>query len=210
MTITITNGPIRVVACLVAAILTLSSCGQKTALLPRLDAQAVVLAFGDSLTFGTGAPAGESYPMHLGRAINRKVVRFGVPGEVSEVGRIRLEAVLDEVKPALLLLCHGGNDILQKRDEAALANNLRTMILAARNRKIAVVLIGVPKPGLWLSTASVYEAVAKDMNVPLEGKALASILGDNRLKADHVHPNSQGYAKLAGAVAKLLRERGAI
>jgi acyl-CoA thioesterase I len=210
MTIAIPCRPIRVVACLFAALFTLGSCGQKSASLPRLDAQAVVLAFGDSLTYGTGAPPDESYPMHLERAIKRRVVPLGVPGEVSDGGRMRLEAVLEEVKPALLLLCHGGNDILQKRDEAALANNLRTMIQAARNRKIAVVLIGVPKPGLWLSTASVYETVAKDMNIPLEGKALASILGDNRLKADHVHPNSQGYAKLAGEIAKLLKERGAI
>ncbi len=64
MTIAIPRRPIRVVACLFAAIFTPGSCGQKTASLPRLDAQAVVLAFGDSLTFGTGAPPDESYPMH--------------------------------------------------------------------------------------------------------------------------------------------------
>ncbi len=198
------------IALLLALTLLQGSCGRQPVPLPRLDAQAVVLAFGDSLTFGTGAAPDDSYPMQLGRAIGRNVVAFGVPGEVSQSGRARLESVLDEVKPALLLLCHGGNDFLQKRDESVLANNLRAMIESARRRNIAIVLIGVPKPALVLSTASVYETIAKEMNIPLEAKALANILSDNQLKADRAHPNAQGYAKLAEAVAKLLKAHGAL
>ena len=198
------------VVLLLAATAFLLACGEKHARLPKLDPQAIVLAFGDSLTFGTGAGADESYPLQLGRAIQRKVVASGVPGEISESGLKRLEAAIDESTPALLLLCHGGNDFLQKRDEAMLANNLRAMIQLAQRRNIAVVLIGVPKPGLVLSTASIYEAIARELKVPIEAKALAAILGDNKLKADPVHPNAHGYAKLAAAIAQLLKERGAI
>jgi acyl-CoA thioesterase I len=204
----------RRLVCLIALIVTamalLVACGGKRVALPKLDAQAVVLAFGDSLTFGTGAGPAESYPVQLSRAIQRKVVASGAPGEISAVGLARLEAVLEEFNPALLLLCHGGNDFLQKRDEAVLANNLRAMIQAAQARNIAVVLIGVPKPGLMLSTAAIYETIAKEMKIPVEGKVLADVLSDNRLKADPAHPNAQGYAKMAAAIAKLLKEHGAI
>jgi len=63
-------------------------------------------------------------PAALERLIGRKVVTAGVPGEVSAEGLERLPNLLDESKPALLLLCHGGNDFPRKLGEAAAAGNV--------------------------------------------------------------------------------------
>ena len=192
------------------ALVLLTACSGGQPKLARLAPDAVVLAFGDSLTFGEGANPGESYPARLEALIGRKVISSGVPGETSAGGLARLPAALDEAKPQLVILCEGGNDFLQKLDETQAANNLRAMIRLARAQGAQVVLIAVPKPGLLPSPADFYAAVAKEFGVPHEETALRKILTDNALKSDLVHPNAAGYAKLAEAIAALLRKTGAV
>ncbi|HUL91033.1 MAG TPA: arylesterase [Burkholderiales bacterium] len=196
------------VAALLAALL--ANCGGGQPKLQRLAPDAVVLAFGDSLTFGLNANPGESYPARLQALIGRKVVSSGVVGETTAGGLARLPAVLEESKPQLVILCEGGNDFLQKLDEAQAANNLRAMIRVAKARGTQVVLIAVPKPGLLPSAAEFYAAVAKEFGVPHEEAALRKILTDNALKSDLAHPNAAGYARLAEAIAALLRKTGAV
>jgi acyl-CoA thioesterase-1 len=187
----------------------LAGCG-KAPKLERLNANATVLAFGDSLTFGTGAAADESYPAVLQRLIGRKVVTAGVPGEVSQEGLARLPEALDEFRPQLLILCHGGNDFLRKLGEQNAAANVRAMVKLARDRGIAVVLIATPKPGLLPSAPEFYAEIAKEFGIPLEDGALKKVLTDNALKSDFIHPNAKGYARVAEAVAQLLKNAGAV
>ena len=189
--------------------LVLAGCTAPPELEP-LAADAVVLAFGDSLTFGTGAGTGESYPEVLSGLIGRTVVNAGVPGEVSTDGLLRLPALLDREQPALLLLCHGGNDQLQRLDPARLADNLRAMIREARDRNIAVVLIAVPAPGLSLRPLPLYAGIADEFGLAADLETVADILGDRALKSDYIHPNAAGYRRLALAVADLLRAAGAV
>jgi len=198
----------RRAALLALALLAACSGGQPK--LARLAPDAVVLAFGDSLTFGQGANPGESYPARLEALIGRKVVSSGIVGETSAEGLARLPAALDEAKPQLVILCEGGNDFLRKLDEAQAADNLRAMVRLAKSRGAQVVLIAVPKPGLLPSPADFYAVVAKEFGVPHEEAALRKILTDNALKADLVHPNATGYAKLAEAIAALLKQTGAV
>ena len=191
------------------ALLLLAGCGDRQAALTPLPTDGVILAFGDSLTFGTGAPREVSYPSVLEELTGRKVIRSGVPGELTSGGLARLPAVLDTHQPALLILCHGGNDMLRRTGLEQMADNLRAMIALARDRGVQVVLVGVPKPGLFLSAAEIYGEIAAAAQIPIEAEALADILGDNGLKSDAIHPNATGYRRLAEALAALLREAGA-
>lgn len=195
---------------LVLLVLLAGGC-DRTPALDRLAAGDTVLAFGDSLTRGTGAPLQQSYPARLARLIGRPVVNAGVPGETSAEGARRLPSVLEEVRPALVLLCHGGNDILRGMDLSAARRNLEAMVGMARATGAQVVLIGVPRRSLLLrNTAGFYGEVAESMDIPLEDEALEDILGDDRLKSDAVHPNAEGYRRLAQAVAELLQQAGAL
>lgn len=180
------------------------------AALPRLAEDAVILAFGDSLTHGTGAAPGESYPAVLERLIGRRVVNEGIPGEMTGEGMARLPEALKRVKPALLILCHGANDLLRGRNKRQAAANLRAMIRQARQTGIAVVLIAVPTPGLSLSPEPLYREIAREMDLAIEEKALSLVLSDRALLSDTIHPNAAGYRTLAESIASLLKKSGAV
>ena len=169
-----------------------------------------MLAFGDSLTHGTGAKAEESYPAVLSQLVGRTVVRAGAPGEQSAGGLERLPGVLDEHRPRLVIVCLGGNDMLRKQPQDVIESNLRAMLREIRSRGMDAVLIGVPAPGLITSAPEFYDKLAKEFGIPYEGKIVTSVLYKPELKSDPIHPNADGYRRIAEAMAKLLRDAGAI
>jgi lysophospholipase L1-like esterase len=195
-------------ACIVLVSL-LAGCSQETRL-PLLASDAVILAFGDSLTFGTGASESQSYPAVLAKLTGLRVVNAGVPGEISATGVARLPDVLEKERPALLILCHGGNDLLARQGHKLIADNLRTMIRSARDRGVSVMLLSVPTLGLTLKPPPLYDEVAREFGLPIERKTLSKILGSSSLKSDHIHPNAAGYSRLAAAVTQLLHDSGAL
>ena len=190
--------------------LALAGCGDKGPKLAKLGPLDVILAYGDSLTFGTGAQEDESYPVVLGKLIGRNVVRAGVPGEITAQGFARLPAVLDEHRPRLVIVCLGGNDMLRQVGEAEIRKNLGAIIKSIRERGIAVVLVGVPRPALLTSAPPFFGEIATEFGVPYEGKVVTSVLYSAELKSDPIHPNAAGYRKMAEALADLLRKSGAI
>jgi acyl-CoA thioesterase I len=196
---------------LAAAILALAlaGCGERPKL-EHLANDAVVLAFGDSLTYGTGATEDESYPAQLERLIGRRVVRAGVPGEVSAQALERLPRALDEHSPRLVLLCIGGNDFLRRLGTAQAEANVRAMVKLARERGVDVVLIATPEPGLILTPPAFFAAIAADFRLPYEDAAMVQVLRDNALKSDPIHPNARGYRVIAERLAERLRKSGAI
>jgi len=162
-----------------------------------------VLAYGNSLTYGTGAAQGQSYPDVLAAALGRKVVNAGVPGEVSAQGLRRLPGVLTEVQPQLVILCHGGNDFLRRLPLAQTSANLRAMVDLCHEAGAEVVLIAVPQLGLTGSPPPFYAEIARGKQIPCEETILQKLLTDRELKSDPIHPNALGYRRLAEAVMQL-------
>ncbi|WP_420426427.1 arylesterase [Algiphilus sp.] len=179
--------------------------------LSRLAPDAVVLAFGDSLTYGTGAAREASYPARLADRIDRRVVNAGVPGETSGEGRQRLPQWLQRSQPDLVLLCLGGNDMLRRQSTEATRDNLAAMIAMIRNHGAEVVLIAVPKLQAWsLEPHPIYASLGETLQVPVLEAALAEILSEGKLKSDAIHPNARGYTQLATALHDLLTSAGAL
>ena len=187
----------------------LVGCGADVALRP-LPADAVILAFGDSLTHGTGVAPAQSYPAVLESMIGRRVVRAGVPGEITRVGLARITGVLNEHRPELVLICHGGNDILRGIRTSEIRENVGAMVQAALDVGAQVVLIGVPSRSLWLAPPPLYREIAAAHGIALDDEVLPEVLGSAAMKSDAVHPNARGYRHIAERVATLLRDLGAV
>ena len=191
-------------------ILIASGCGEKNSSLSPLSSSSVILAYGDSLTYGYNVKRSESYPAKLEVLTGVSVINSGVSGEVSAQGLKRLPKVLDEHHPQLLILCHGGNDLLRKMDLEEMESNIRGMIQLSLDRDIPVILLGVPKPGIFLSSFDAYKKIANSMNIIFIDDLISDVLGDKSLKSDSIHPNKKGYNIMAEEIYSLLLDKGAI
>ena len=200
-------------ACLIGVAILLGACGRAPKHSP-LPAGSVVLAIGDSVTFGTGAAPGEDYPTQLASLTGWAIHNHGIPGDTSSGVKARIDESLAETKPALVILEIGGNDFLRRQPEAATKENVRTILQRIKQAAIPVVLVSTPKfsplgaaVGM-LPDSPIYEELAKEENVPLVPSVFAKVLDDPGLKSDPIHPNAAGYRKLAEGIAAGLADFG--
>ena len=195
---------------IVAMCCLLTGCGEATVELNPLPPGTSVLAFGDSLTAGYGAGPGQSYPEVLAELAVLDIVNAGISGEVSATGLQRLPGVLAEHRPALVILCHAGNDMLRSTGNMAAKANLLAMIEQIRASGAQVVLLGVPQPGLLLSTADFYQEIADETAVAYLPDVMTDVLSQRSLRSDAAHPNAAGYQVIAEAVHGFLLDAGAL
>ncbi len=190
----------------IAILLAVLSLNTKETAAMKLTKNDTILAFGDSLTYGYGANDSQSYPVLLSRLSGLKVINAGVNGDTSEDGLRRLPARLEDPSVKLMILCFGGNDILQKRSMAQLKKNLASMIQMAKAKQIDVLLVSVPNITLFgLSALDLYEEAAEEENVPLLSGLLSDILSQSSLKNDQIHPNAKGYKVMAEKIYETLK-----
>lgn len=176
-------------------------------------AGATVLALGDSLTHGTGATPETAYPAVLAALTGWNVVNAGVPGHTSAQALERLPALLDEHRPALVLVSIGGNDFLRGVDEASTRANVQRICEAVRRAGAQVLLIAVPRPSAvaavgLLTDHKLYGELAEALKLPLHRQGWAEVLADEALRSDRIHANARGYETFARGLLATLRASG--
>lgn len=174
-----------------------------------LPKDATVLALGDSLTYGTGATPDTSYPALLALITGWDVVNAGVPGETAAEGCARLPALIEDHRPQLVLILLGGNDFLRHMPELGVTEALERCVERARLGKASVALIPVPRFSVnGIANAPLYEAIGRDLNVPVLESGLASLLARSAMRADAIHLNAAGYREMTMTIAEGLRANG--
>jgi lysophospholipase L1-like esterase len=160
-----------------------------------------IVAFGDSITAGFGAAAGDDYPSKLSQLIGASVINAGVSGDTTESALARIDTDVLTREPRLVIVGLGGNDFLRSVPIATTEANLRTIVQQIQRRGAMVIVLGFRFPSMNANYESMYERIANDERCLFVPNVLSGILTDPSLKSDEIHPNARGYALIAERVA---------
>ena len=178
------------------------------------DGRPVIVAFGDSLTAGFGADAGDSYPDYLEKDLNAKgyhyqVINQGISGNTTKDGVDRLEDAL-RLKPVLVIVAFGGNDGLRGLPIATTRENLDQIVAALVHSGVKVVLGGITLPPNYgpdyiRQFNQTYALLAAKYHLPLLPFLLQGVYGvAGGMQADGIHATDQGNAQVAKNLVPLI------
>lgn len=200
-------------AVLALTVVMLVGCGQRV-LYESLPAGATVLAFGDSVTYGTGAASGQDYPSRLAENTGWNVINAGIPGDTARAATDRLAPLLAEHQPEMVVIELGGNDFLRRYSPESVEAALRDIIRQAKAVGAVTVLVAVPQFSVLRASAGVlkdspiYARLAEEEGVLLVPGIFAEVLSDESLRADPIHPNAAGYREFSSQLLGQLSEAG--
>lgn len=169
-------------------------------------AQPTLLVFGDSLSAGYGIPRETAWVSLLQNDLKKthphyRIVNASISGETSTGGLRRIDAILQQQQPSLILLELGANDGLRGENVTVIEQNLEEIIRRCRAFNAAnVLLIGIQLPpnyGIRYSTEfkSLYPRLAHRQHLPLVPFMLEGLTPEH-FQADNLHPNAQAQPKI--------------
>lgn len=178
-------------------------------------ANPTILVFGDSLSAAFQLAPEQGWVhllgLHLGqRQPPWRVLNASISGETTDGGAARLDAVLDQHQPDIVLLELGANDGLRGLPTGRAEQNLDRMIRAARSRQIQVLLIGIEMPPNYgpdytEAFRAVYRNLADRHQVVLLPFLLEPVAADRRwFLEDNIHPTAEAQPALRDHVLKAL------
>jgi lysophospholipase L1-like esterase len=180
---------------------------------------------------GLAASAGEpwSYPSLLQTDFADRyasqspvVVNRGIGGETLAEGLARIDRLLQEEQPQILLMLEGANDVNQRTPPAAVGQTVAAIVRTARARHVPAFVAtlppqrprgidgscrgfepgGVPPTNEQIRAAAVSEgAVVVDLFEAF-GSASNSLIGP-----DGLHPTDLGYRRIAESFSTAIRQR---
>ena len=163
-----------------------------------------IVAFGDSLTYGTGAELQESFPALLGKMLNMPVINLGVPGDTARAGANRKEQI-SRHNPYMVLIEFGGNDAMRGRPFAETKAAIEEIIDYVQSLGAIAVVVDTGGNFKMSPYTKMMKQLAKDKKAFFVPAIMEGIFYKTHLKADSVHPNAAGYKLIAEKVYKKIK-----
>jgi acyl-CoA thioesterase-1 len=178
--------------------------------------------YGDSLSASYGIAQAQGWVALLGERVKRErpdysVANASISGETTSGGLARLAKLLQQRKPAVLILELGANDGLRGLPVAQMEKNLGAMIERAQHAGARVLLIGMKMPPNYgprytESFEAAFARLAKRYRTAFVPFLLEDFAGRQEyFQGDLMHPTAKAQPLIAGrvwkALAPLLRKR---
>jgi len=166
-----------------------------------------ILVLGDSLSAAHGIDGDAGWVSLLEARLEERDARWqvrnaSVGGETTAGGRNRLPALLEEVRPDLLILELGGNDGLRGLSLRAMRENLSTMLDAADAAGAEVLLAGIEIPPNYGPVytnrfRSIFADLAADRELAFVPFLLEGIaLEPGMMLDDGIHPGAAAQPRI--------------
>ena len=166
---------------------------------------ATIVAFGDSLTYGKGAPRNQTYPAVLTELTGKRVINLGVNGDTGAAAPRRLAQVMEH-KPYMVLIEFGGNDFMRSVPfEQTIASVSRIVDEVQAAGAIAVIVDTGGYYGMR-KYSKAYKKLAKEKGAVFVSGILDGVFGQHALMSDQVHPNAAGYKIVAERVYEEIKD----
>jgi acyl-CoA thioesterase-1 len=178
---------------------------------------ATVLLVGTSLTAGYGLDPGQAWPALVQAMVDSAglpftVVNAGVSGETSAGARRRIDWLLEQQQPRVVLIETGANDGLRGQSIDSLEANLVAILERldrVRPRPVVIVagMEALPNLGSRYINAfrSLYPRAARAHDAIYLPFLLDGVAGIARFnQADGIHPNAAGSVRIAENVWRVL------
>jgi len=180
------------------------------------SASKTLLVLGDSISAEYGLPRDSGWVSLLQTRLSDdklpvSVVNASISGETTAGGLTRLPGLLQQHKPAVLIVELGGNDGLRGLSLAATQSNLREMIKSADRIGARVLLLGMRVPPNYgpdysKRFAAMYQGLARERNVKLVPFLFAGLEDTERFfQQDRIHPNQRAQTVMLDNVWPSLR-----
>ena len=163
-------------------------------------AGSTILVLGDSLSAAYGIPREQGWVALMQQRLDQqqpklyRVINASISGETTSGGRSRLQQLLAQHTPDLVLLQLGGNDGLRGLPVRELRQNLSAMIESSQQSGASVALLGIMIPPNYgprytQEFRESYQLLAKQYQLALVPFLLEGVAGNaDLMQEDGLHP----------------------
>ncbi len=163
-----------------------------------------IVCYGDSITFGYGADAGQDYPSWLAKKIAFTVINAGVDGDNSAEGLARINADVLGKGPLLVIIEFGGNDFLGGIPLEATVNNIKEMVDKIQAKGAMAAIVDISAGMLFRNYRRQFSKIAREKGAIFIPDVLSGIITNAGLKSDFFHPNDKGYDLIAERIYRAI------
>lgn len=183
---------------------------------PAYSASKSLLVLGDSLSAEYGLPRDSGWVYLLQQQLRKEkheltLINASISGETTSGGKSRLPSLLQQHKPAIVLIELGGNDGLRGLSLAATQANLREMMAMSAASGAKLILVGMrvpPNYGVDYSKrfAAMYQGLGREKNVRLVPFFLQGLDSTELyFQPDRIHPNQRAQPIMMDNVWQVLK-----